>query len=137
YVGSKSDRLLNDGINNLNVIPLGAMINDPTGDPLNYVPYRECGRTLPVAQHMHYQNYNALQLLLSRASSKFSYTASYTWSKAMGIRGGGQGSASDPAVDIRQGAYGVLGYDRTHVLNIGYSYLFPSLDDSAAFKKAL
>jgi hypothetical protein len=33
YVGSKSDRLLNDGINNLNNVPLGAMINDPTGDP--------------------------------------------------------------------------------------------------------
>jgi len=137
YVGSKSDRLLNDGINNLNVIPLGAMINDPTGDPLNYVPYREFGRTLPVSQHTHYQNYNALQLLLSRASSKFSYTASYTWSKAMGIRGGGQGQTTQPAGDIRDSAYGVLGYDRTHVLNIGYSYLLPTLDGSAGLKKAI
>ena len=137
YVGSKSDRLLNDGINNLNVIPIGAMINDPTGDPLNYVPYREFGRTLPVSQHTHYQNYNALQMLLSRASSKFSYTVSYTWSKALGIRGGGQGSTTQPAGDIRDSAYGVLGYDRTHVLNIGYSYLLPTLDDSAGLKKAI
>ena len=38
YVGSKSDRLLNDGINNLNNVPLGAMLNDPTGDPNNYRP---------------------------------------------------------------------------------------------------
>jgi hypothetical protein len=136
YVGSKSDRLLNDGINNLNNVPLGAMINDPTGDPNNYRPYREFGG-LPISQHTHYQNYNALQMLLSRASSKFSYTASYTWSKALGIRGGGQGSTTQPAGDIRDSAYGVLGYDRAHVLNIGYSYLFPSLDDAAALKKAL
>ncbi len=136
YVGSKSDRLLNDGINNLNNVPLGAMLNDPTGDPNNYRPYREFGG-LPVSQHTHYQNYNALQMLLSRSSSKFSYTASYTWSKALGIRGGGQGATTQPAGDIRDSAYGVLGYDRAHVLNIGYSYLFPNLDDAAALKKAL
>ncbi len=112
------------------------MLNDPTGDQNLYRPFREYG-DLPVTQHTHYQNYNALQLLLSRASSKFSYTASYTWSKALGIRGGGQGSASYPAVDIRDGAYGVLGYDRAHVLNIGYSYLLPALDESAALKRAL
>jgi hypothetical protein len=136
YVGSKSDRLLNDGINNLNNVPLGAMLNDPTGDYGLYRPYREF-TGLPVSQHAHYQNYNALQMLLSRSSSKFSYTASYTWSKALGIRGGGQGATTQPAGDIRDSAYGVLGYDRRHVLNIGYSYLFPSLDDSAALKKAL
>ena len=31
----------------------------------------------------------------------------------------------------------MLGYDRTHVLNIGYSYLLPTLDDSAGLKKAI
>ena len=93
YVGSKSDRLLNDGLNNLNIVPFGAMLNDPTGDQNLYRPFREYG-DLPVSQHTHYQNYNALQMLLSRASSKFSYTASYTWSKALGIRGGGQGATS-------------------------------------------
>jgi len=137
YVGSKSDHLLNDGINNLNVIPLGTMINNPTGDPNNYRPYREFGGNLPVSQHTHYQNYNALQVLLSRASSKFSYTAAYTWSKALGIRGGGQGSTTQPAGDIRDSAYGILGYDRRHVLNIGYSYLLPDLDGATTLKKAV
>jgi len=137
YVGSKSDRLLNDGLNNLNVVPFGAMLNDPTGDPNNYRPYREYGTNLPVAQHTHYQNYNALQALLSRVSSKFSYTAAYTWSKALGIRGSGQGQVSYPAVDIRDGAYGILAYDRTHVLNVGYSYLLPTLDGAAALKQAV
>ena len=67
------------------------MLNDPDGDPNNYRPLRQYG-DLPVSRHSHYQNYNALQTLLSRSSSKFSYTAAYTWSKALGIRGGGQGS---------------------------------------------
>jgi hypothetical protein len=137
YVGSKSDRLLNDGLNNLNIVPFGAMLSNPTGDPNNFRPYPEYGSNLPVSQHTHYQNYNALQMLLSRASSKFSYTAAYTWSKALGIRGGGQGAVSYPAVDIRDGAYGILSYDRTHVLNIGYSYLLPELDNASGVKRAI
>ena len=139
YVGSKSDRLLNSGLDNINIVPFGAMLSNPTGDPNVFRPYREYGG-LPVTQHTHYQNYNALQMLLSRASSKFSYTAAYTWSKALGIRGGGQasqGQVSYPAVDIRDGAYGILGYDRTHVLNVGYSYLLPTLDNAPGLKKAI
>lgn len=136
YVGSKSDRLLNDGINNLNNIPLGAMINDPTGDPANYRPFPEFG-SLPVTQHTHFQNYNAFQALLSRSTAKFSFTTAYTFSKALGIRGGGQGSTVQPAGDIRDSAYGVLGYDRRHVLNIGYSYLLPLLEDSPGLQRAL
>ena len=45
YVGSKSDRLLNDGINNLNIVPFGAMLNDPTGDPNHYRPLPRVRRT--------------------------------------------------------------------------------------------
>ena len=137
YVGSKSDRLLNDGINNLNVIPIGAMLANPTADPNLFRPYPEFGSNLPVSQHSHYQNYHGLQTLLSRASSRFSYTAAYTWSKALGIRGGGQGATTQPAGSIRDSAYGVLGYDRRHVLNVGYSYLLPDLDNAGALKKAL
>jgi len=136
YVGSKSDRLLNDGLNNINIVPFGAMLSNPTGDPNNYRPYREYGG-LSVSQHTHYQNYNALQALLSRVSSKFSFTAAYTWSKALGIRGSGQGQVSYPAGDIRDGAYGILAYDRTHVLNVGYSYLLPELDGGSALKQAI
>ena len=106
-----------------------------TADPNTYRPYPEYGNGLPVSQHTHYQNYNALQALLSRVSSKFSYTAAYTWSKALGIRGSGQGQVSYPAVDIRDGAYGILAYDRTHVLNVGYSYLLPTLDGEAGLKR--
>ena len=91
YVGSKSDRLLNDGLNNLNIVPLRRDDQRPDRRSEHLSPATGSTADLPVSQHTHYQNYNALQMLLSRASSKFSYTASYTWSKALGIRGGGQG----------------------------------------------
>lgn len=127
YVGSKSDRLLNDGINNLNSVPFGAMLSDPGGDPNLYRPLSQYG-DLPVTRHTHYQNYNALQALLSRQGRRLSFTSAYTWSKALGIRGGGQGSTTQPPGDIRNSAYGVLGYDRRHVLNIGYSWLLPDVE---------
>jgi hypothetical protein len=130
YVGNKTDRLLNEGINNINAVPFGAMLSDPTGDPNNYRPMRQYG-DLPVTRHAHYQNYNALQSLLSRQGTRFSFTTAYTWSKALGIRGGGQGSTTQPPGDIRDSAYGVLGYDRRHVVNVGYSWLLPDIEGSA------
>jgi hypothetical protein len=127
YVGNKSDRLLNAGIANLNSVPLGAMLNDPTGDPNDYRPMPQYG-DLPVTRHRHYQNYHALQSMLSRQGTRFSFTTAYTWSKALGILGGGQGSTTQPPGDIRDSAYGVLGYDRRHVLNVGYSWLLPEIE---------
>jgi hypothetical protein len=130
YVGSKSDRLLNDGINNANSVPFGAMLSNPGGDPNAYRPLSAYG-DLPVTRHTHYQNYNALQTLLSRQGTRFSFTSAYTWSKALGIRGGGQGSTTQPPGDLRDSAYGVLGYDRRHVVNIGYSWLLPDVKKNA------
>ena len=133
YVGSKSDHLLNDGINNFNSVPFGAMLGDPNGDPNLYRPLSQYG-DLPVTRHTHYQNYNALQTLLSRQGSRFSFTTAYTWSKAIGIRGGGQGSTTQPPGNLRDSAYGVLGYDRRHVVNISYSWLLPDVDRNAVLR---
>lgn len=130
YVGSKSDRLLNDGLTNINYVPFGAMLNDPTGNPDQYRPFRQYG-DLNVVRHTHYQNYNSWQSLLSRQGSRFSMTASYTWSKALGILGGGQGRVVIPPGDPRDFSYGVLGYDRTHVFNLGYSWLLPDVENNA------
>jgi hypothetical protein len=128
YVGSKSDHLLTQGpASNINTVPFGAMLNDPEGNPNNYRPLRQYG-DLNVFRHSFYQNYNSFQSLLSRSSSKFSFTMAYTFSKALGVRGDGQGSVVLLPSDIRGTAYGVLGYDRTHVLNVGYSYLLPDYE---------
>jgi hypothetical protein len=131
YVGSKSDHLLNEGINNINNVPFGAMLGNPGGDGNLYRPLSAYG-DLPVSRHVHYQNYNALQALLSRQSTRFTFTAAYTLSKALGIRGGGQGSTTQPPGDIRDSAYGPLGYDRRHVMNIGYSWLLPDIKGNPA-----
>jgi hypothetical protein len=131
YVGSKSDRLANNDIANINFVPLGAMLSDPNGDPNRYRPLQQYA-DLNVTRHSAYQNYNALQALLSRQGSRFSYTAAYTWSKALGILGSGvQGAATQPPGDPRETAYGVLGYDRRHVLNVGYSWLLPDIEKNA------
>jgi hypothetical protein len=54
------------------------------------------------------------------------YLASYTFSKALGIRNGGnQGSQAD-VLDLRGHNYGILGYDRTHVFNVAYTYEMPN-----------
>jgi hypothetical protein len=91
-----------------------------------------------VTRHSHFQNYHSLQTLLSRASSKFSYTVAYTWSKALGILGDAQGGGNFVVPgDIRDQAYGVLGYDRTHVLNVGYSYLLPDLEGRSALMRSV
>jgi len=136
YVGSKSDRLLNDGLQNINYVPFGAMLNDPTGSPDQYRPFRQYG-DLNVVQHSHYQNYNGLQSLLSRQGTRFSFTAAYTLSKALGIRGGGQGQVVIPPGDPRRFSYGVLGYDRRHVFNLGYSWLLPDVENNAALNALL
>lgn len=131
YVGSDTDRLLNGDLANINYVPFGAMLNDPDGEPNLYRPYQQYG-DLNVYQHVNYQNYHSWQSLLSRQSSRFSFTASYTFSKALGIRdGGSQGNRVLPPGDPRDFSYGVLGYDRTHVFNIGYSWLLPDVENNA------
>jgi len=136
YVGSKSDRLLNDGLTNINYVPFGAMLNDPNGNPDLYRPFPQYG-DLNVVRHTHYQNYNSWQSLVSRQGSRFSMTASYTWSKALGIRGGGQGQVVIPPGDPRDFSYGVLGYDRTHVFNLGYSWLLPDVENNTLLNAIL
>jgi hypothetical protein len=108
---------------NINVVPLGAMLNNPNGDPNDYRPYKLYG-TINFYRHDQHQNYNGLQVLLNRQKGRINFLSSYTFSKALGIRGGAQGARAD-SLDIRQHNYGVLQYDRTHVFNISYSILLP------------
>jgi hypothetical protein len=62
---------------------------------------------------------------LTRQTGRVNYLASYTFSKALGIRGGGnEGSAADQ-LDLRGHNYGVLGYDRTHIFNVAYTVDLP------------
>jgi hypothetical protein len=128
YVGSYNDRLRNDGLANINIVPFGAMLSDPNGNADNHRPYGNYGG-LSVIQHNLYSNYHSWQNLVSRQTGKLSFTAAYTFSKALGIRGGVYGPAAyPPSFDqLRQTNYGVLGNDRRHLLSFAYSWLLPEV----------
>ncbi len=125
YVGNMSDNLANDGFENINLVPVGAMFGFANGtDPNSYRPFQNYG-ALNVIRHKSYQNYNALQTSLSRQKGRVNVSANYTWSKTMGIRGGGQGAVGDQFVLSHN--YGPLAYDRTHMFNIAYVIQLPDL----------
>ena len=129
YVGNKSNYLMNFDLSNYNAVPLGAMLNNPTGDPNSYRPLPQYG-DLNVFRHTMFQNYHGLQALLSRQRGVFSFTGAYTFSKALGIRSGDPGSSrtgSEYILDPRQYNYGVLGNDRTHVASAAYTWLLPPI----------
>lgn len=130
YVGNSQKDLLNNGVANYNAVPLGAMVNDPNGDPNRYRLLPNYG-DLTVYRHSIYSNYHGLQSLLSRQRGNFNFTLAYTFSKALGIRANGTGpaavseylkDASGNPVDTRSFNYGVSSLDRTHVLTASYSW---------------
>jgi hypothetical protein len=65
-------------------------------------------------------------MTLSRQTGRVNYLASYTFSKALGIRNGGNEGSQADALDLRGHNYGILGYDRTHVFNVAYTVEMPN-----------
>lgn len=126
YVGNRSrDQLFTA---DQNVVPFNtAGCRDAARRGQNcdsFRPFRGYG-AVNLVRHIAYQNYNSLQMTLTRQTGRVNYLASYTFSKALGIRNGGnQGSQAD-VLDLRGHNYGVLGYDRTHVFNIAYTVEAP------------
>ncbi len=89
-------------------------------------------RTYPDLNNVRYQeytgtsNYHSLQATLSRQLAKnLQFYGTYTFSKVLGTLAG-DGSDVDP-LDARGRTYGVLDYDRTHVVNLSYNYNMPDL----------
>jgi hypothetical protein len=132
YVGNKNVNLANENLSNINAIPLGAMINDPTGNQQSYRPLSAYG-DLQVIRHDTYANYHSFQTLFSRQRGAFNFTASYTFSKALGIRSGGYGQAgpSEYILPLRDVNYGILSNDRTHVASVSFSWLLKEFKDNA------
>jgi hypothetical protein len=73
-------------------------------------------------------NYHALQATLSRQTGRrFQYFVAYTFGKVLGTSvANGEYDPIDP-FEPRERSYGVLGYDRTHILNISYNYQAPDV----------
>jgi hypothetical protein len=79
------------------------------------------------AQYTGTSSYNSLQATLSRQlGQKLQYFLTYTFSKALGTTSVNEtGSDVDP-IDTRGRSYGILPFDRTHVLNLSYNYYLPN-----------
>jgi hypothetical protein len=139
YVGNKSTDLMNFSASNYNAVPLGAMLNDPEGDPNKYRPLSQYG-ALNVYRHSLYQNYHGLQTLLTRSRGRLGFTAAYTFSKTLGIRSnepGGSPTGSEYILDPRRFNYGVLGTDRTHVLSVAYNWQLGEIAGNPALNAVL
>jgi hypothetical protein len=88
-------------------------------------PYPLYGSII-VPQHNTYANYNGFQALLIKQAGKLTYNVNYTWSKALGILGSAADFNYTAPVDPfnMRNNYGPMNYDRSHVLNLSYSYQF-------------
>lgn len=143
YSGNQTTNMINP-LQNQNVIPFGAFFGkNPVTGQVETIPDIEKGKRVdangntiasiskdqyrPMQQygsiylvnHGAWANYNALQLSWNKTRGSFTYGVNYTWSKTMGIAGMNN-SQADP-VNIHND-YGVVGQDRSHVLNATYSY---------------
>jgi hypothetical protein len=74
-------------------------------------------------------SYHSLQTTLSRQTGKFSYFATYTYSKALGTTAVMEtdGSAWADPIDTRGRSWGVLPFDRTHIFYLSYNYYLPDV----------
>jgi hypothetical protein len=140
YVGNKSDHQMNWGLSEYNPVPLGAMLNDPYGNPDAYRLLPNYG-SLQIYRHSSYLNYNGLQALVSRQRGRINFTAAYTFSKNLGLKGadtnGFRANASEYLLDPREYNYGVLGGDRTHVASLSWSLQLPDLKRGGAWQALL
>jgi outer membrane receptor protein involved in Fe transport len=142
YVGTFGRHLLN--ARNSNVIPEGALLSGQIGNadlsvPVNRVALSTIAlntvKAFPALGAMSFwefngtSNYHSLQVTLSRQTSgRFQYFLAYTFSKALGIHPC-EGCWIDP-FSPRGRNYGVLPYDRTHLLNLSYNWQVPDLTGS-------
>lgn len=127
YVGNRSrDQLFTADQNLVPLNTAGCRTAAQAGQNCDaFRPFQGYG-AVNVVRHIAYQNYNSLQTTLTRQTGRVNFLASYTFSKALGIRNGGnQGSQAD-VLDLRGHNYGILGYDRTHVFNVAYTVELPN-----------
>jgi hypothetical protein len=116
---------------NVNSIAMYARFNPANADPTNPAqpltdnflrPYPGWGNLTTGEAANSSPNYNGLQTTLRRRFSKsLMFGTAYTWSRALATSGA---SLYFPS---RWRNYGLLSYDRSHVLSINYSYDVPRL----------
>jgi carboxypeptidase family protein/TonB-dependent receptor-like protein len=139
YVGTFGRHLLNR--REFNIIPDGKFLSGTLGnsnlsdpvqrlalssDAVNSVrPYPALG-PIDWWEYTGTSNYHSLQATLSRQTGRrFQYFVAYTFSKVLGtLFQNGEYGDIDP-FQPRQRSYGVLPYDRTHIVNVSYNWALP------------
>ncbi len=89
-----------------------------------YRPY-PLYHTLSVSQHNAYANYNSLQLQWNKQQGRATFGVNYTFSKALGVLGGGPGGEGNglPIDPFNyRNDYAPLAFDHTHIFNATYAY---------------
>jgi len=142
YIGNRSRELSSGGnggslgsggggftTNNINLIPVGAMLSSNNGgaDPntlntANFYPLKGYS-DLNVTTNNGRANYHALQATWARTRGRYTLDLNYTFSKAEGIVSDGSGRAVD-IFDINK-SIGVLPNSRKHLFNAVYSVDLP------------
>jgi hypothetical protein len=141
YVGTFGRHLLNR--RQFNVVPEGALNHGTIGNsdlsiPVNSVALNSdavnAQRPFPALGYIRWweytstSNYHSLQATLSRQTGKrLQYFLAYTFSKGLGTTVANGEYDDVDAFDPRHRSYGVLAYDRTHILNFSYNYSVPDL----------
>ncbi|PYS97657.1 MAG: hypothetical protein DMF65_11285, partial [Acidobacteria bacterium] len=96
---------------------------------INPVPFPDYSQ-VTLNEYTGTSNYHSMQLTLNRQLGKnLQYFLTYTFSKALGTTSVQESSGSDQVdpIDTRGRSYGILPFDRTHILNLSYNYNFPDL----------
>jgi hypothetical protein len=142
YVGTQGRHLPQQ--RQINFVPLGTLLKGTVGnadlsDPLqrlaldasairSFKPYNTYN-SIGYYQFTGTSSYHSLQATLSRQTGKLNYFVAYTFSKALGTTATNEtdGAAWADPIDTRGRSWGVLPYDRTHILNASYNYDLPEL----------
>jgi Carboxypeptidase regulatory-like domain/TonB-dependent Receptor Plug Domain len=154
YVGTQGRHLPQQ--RQINFAPLGSMLSNggrtfPTSDingapvavdlsnPLHRVAlddvpartFRPYGiySSIGYYQFTGTSSYHSMQATLSRQTGKLNYFVAYTFGKALGTTAVNEtdGAAWADPIDTRGRSWGVLPFDRTHILNLSYNYYLPNL----------
>jgi hypothetical protein len=115
YVGTEGRHIAESGLHNVNVIPFGAMLLNPSGSQYTPRPYPNYS-DITITEYDGYSNYNALQLNASHRGSRYFWSANYTFSKVLGDTN----AQIDPFSATNN--YAPLNFDRRNIFNASYSY---------------
>lgn len=132
YVGSLGRHLLREP--NINYPDLAQVAANPSYSTNYFVPYP--GYT-SVQQYLSdsTSNYHSLQVYLSKRAGNITFTAAYTWSKALGDASG-EGDNSENYTN-RHFNYGPLSYDRRHAFSGSFVWAMPLLRDQKAIVRQI